>query len=151
MTSPSSSPEAPNQPTRLGLGVTLGLLASLAFATSGPFVRPLFDIGWTPGAAVFWRVAAAAVLMVPVGLWLVRGRARDLLREWRAVLAFGAFLSGGAAAPVGAKYSRWFRRDAAPNAAASGPAVKTSASKLGERRTMRRFRRRPTDWRYSTA
>ena len=69
--------------------MTLGLLASLAFATSGPFVRPLFDIGWTPGAAVFWRVAAAAVLMVPVGLWLVRGRTRDLLAQWRAVLAFG--------------------------------------------------------------
>lgn len=71
-------------------GILLGLAASLAFATSGVFARPLFDAGWTPGAAVFWRVLVASVVMVPVGLWLMRGRLRLILEEWRTILAFGA-------------------------------------------------------------
>ena len=68
----------------------LGLGASLAFATSGTFVRPLFDAGWTPGAAVLWRVTLAAVLLLPVGLWLMRGRLLVVLAEWRIIIGFGA-------------------------------------------------------------
>jgi len=78
------------QPSRAGLGVLLGLTASLAFATSGTFVRPLFDAGWSPGAAVLWRVTCAAVLLLPVGLWVMRGRLRVVLAEWRIIVAFGA-------------------------------------------------------------
>jgi drug/metabolite transporter (DMT)-like permease len=78
------------QPSRAGLGVLLGLAASLAFATSGTFVRPLFDAGWSPGAAVLWRVTCAAVLLLPVGLWVMRGRLRVVLAEWRIIVAFGA-------------------------------------------------------------
>ncbi len=70
--------------------MALGLLASLAFATSGPFARPLFEAGWTPGAAVFWRVCAAAVVLAPLGLWVMRGRLHDIVGEWRAIAAFGA-------------------------------------------------------------
>jgi len=90
VSSASARPELRVQPSQLGLGVTLGLAASLAFATSGPFVRPLLDAGWTPGAAVFWRVSAAALVMLPLALWLMRGRLGDLVREWRAIGAFGA-------------------------------------------------------------
>jgi len=74
----------------MGLGIVLGLAASLAFATSGTFARPLFALGWTPGAAVFWRVTCAAVLLLPVGLWVMRGRLREVLAEWRTLVAFGA-------------------------------------------------------------
>ncbi|MCG2804394.1 EamA family transporter [Propionicimonas sp.] len=70
-------------------GLMLGLAASLAFATSGAFVRPLLDAGWTPLAAVFWRVCAASVLLLPLGLWSIRGRLRLLLTEWRLILSFG--------------------------------------------------------------
>jgi drug/metabolite transporter (DMT)-like permease len=78
------------QPSRTGLGVLLGLAASLAFATSGTFVRPLFNAGWSPGAAVLWRVTCAAVLLLPVGLWVMRGRLRLVLAEWRIIVGFGA-------------------------------------------------------------
>lgn len=78
------------QPSQLGLGVVLGLAASLAFATSGPFVRPLFEAGWTPGAAVFWRVTLAALVMLPLALWSMRHRLDELRREWRAIALFGA-------------------------------------------------------------
>lgn len=74
----------------MGLGVVLGLVASLAFATSGPFVRPLLVAGWTPGAAVFWRVCAAAILLLPAGLWVMRRRLLEVVAEWRTIAAFGA-------------------------------------------------------------
>jgi drug/metabolite transporter (DMT)-like permease len=70
--------------------VVLGVVASLAFALSGTFARPLFAAGWTPGAAVFWRVTLAAVLLLPVGLWVMRGRLAEVVTEWRTVAAFGA-------------------------------------------------------------
>ncbi|MFT4108905.1 EamA family transporter [Propionicimonas sp.] len=90
MTSPSTPSSRTVKPGRTGLGVGLGLAASLAFATSGTFARPLMDAGWTPGAAVFWRVAAAALLLLPVGLWVMRGRLRVVVAEWRTVVCFGA-------------------------------------------------------------
>jgi len=74
---------------RIGVGLALGLLASLAFAMSGTFARPLLDAGWTPGAAVFWRIAAASALLVPAGLWVMRGRLRTVLAEWRLIVGFG--------------------------------------------------------------
>lgn len=75
--------------SRVGVGVLLGLAASLSFATSGPFVRPLFAIGWTPGAAVFWRITIAAVVMLPLGLWTMRHRMRVVVQQWRAIVVFG--------------------------------------------------------------
>lgn len=86
-----SSQSSPSLPGRRhpGFGLILGLAASLAFATSGTFARPLLDAGWTPGAAVFWRIVAASLLLLPIGLWVMRGRLRLLLSEWRLIGAFG--------------------------------------------------------------
>ena len=89
MTSPDQARQQGAQPTRTGLGIILGLGASLAFATSGVFARPLLEAGWTPGAAVFWRVALASVLLLPAGLWSMRGRLRELASEWRLLAGFG--------------------------------------------------------------
>ena len=77
------------QTTRIGAGIGLGLAASLAFATSGTFARPLLEAGWTPGAAVFWRVLAASALLAPFGVWVMRGHWAQLRSEWLRVLAFG--------------------------------------------------------------
>jgi drug/metabolite transporter (DMT)-like permease len=90
VTSSENATNGPVKPSRTGLGVLLGLAASLAFAMSGTFVRPLFNSGWSPGAAVLWRVACASVLLLPVGLWVMRGRLRAVLAEWRVILGFGA-------------------------------------------------------------
>lgn len=75
--------------SRAGVGIVIGLVSALAFSMSGPFVRPLFAIGWTPGAAVFWRMAVAAAIMGPLALWTMRGRWHTLRHEWRAITAFG--------------------------------------------------------------
>ncbi len=87
VTPPKSPSTAPS--SRVTAGVLLGLIASLAFAMSGTFARPLLDAGWTPGAAVFWRITAASVLLLPAGLWAVRGRWRVALAEWRLIVGFG--------------------------------------------------------------
>ncbi|MBP2412639.1 drug/metabolite transporter (DMT)-like permease [Arthrobacter stackebrandtii] len=51
----------------------LALISAAAFALSGPFAKSLFDVGWTPGAAVAVRIGGAAVvLLVPVTIILVR-------------------------------------------------------------------------------
>ncbi|MBM9468712.1 EamA family transporter [Nakamurella leprariae] len=71
-------------------GVVIGLVAALAFATSGPVVKPLLDAGWTPGAAILARLGLGVLLLtVPTALAL-RGRWRLVLAEWRVVVGFGA-------------------------------------------------------------
>lgn len=75
--------------TRTTVGVLLGLAASLAFGVSGTFARPLLEAGWSPGATVFWRIVAASVLLLPVGLWVMRGRWREVRSEWRSIVGFG--------------------------------------------------------------
>lgn len=90
MNSAPDSP-APHPPgRRLGLGIVLCVLASLAFATSGPFARPLFEAGWSPGATALWRMTGASVLLLPIGLWQLRGRLELLRTEWRTIIAFGS-------------------------------------------------------------
>lgn len=51
----------------------LALVSAAAFALSGSFAKSLFDVGWSPGAAVAVRIGgAAAVLLIPVIVTLVR-------------------------------------------------------------------------------
>ncbi len=75
---------------RLGLGIVIGLAASLAFATAGPLARTLLDLGWTPGAAVLWRTLGGGLVLLPLGLRALDGRWRLLGQQWRLVVAFGA-------------------------------------------------------------
>ena len=79
----------------IGIGVAAMLLSSFAFATSGPFAKSLIEAGWSPGAAVLIRMAGAALLLVPLGLWQVRQDLGALRRElpllfWYGLLAVGA-------------------------------------------------------------
>lgn len=51
----------------------LALISAAAFALSGSFAKSLFDVGWSPGAAVAARIGGAAVvLLIPVIITLVR-------------------------------------------------------------------------------
>lgn len=117
--------------------MTLGLVASLAFATAGPLARTMFDLGWTPGAAVLWRTVGGGVVLLPLAAWSLRRRWRLVLREWRLVIAFGALgvvtaqtlffaavsrMSVGLAllieytAPVALVIWAWLRRRSVPSA-----------------------------------
>lgn len=55
-------------------GLVLAVLASLAFGTSGAFVKPLFEAGWTPAAAVAARTLIAALVLTPFAVVALRGR-----------------------------------------------------------------------------
>ncbi|MDQ4138254.1 MAG: DMT family transporter, partial [Actinomycetota bacterium] len=54
-------------------GLAVGVLASLAFGTSGALVKPLMEAGWSPAAAVTVRAGLAGLLLVPFALAPLRG------------------------------------------------------------------------------
>jgi drug/metabolite transporter (DMT)-like permease len=70
-----------------GLAIAVG--ASLAFGTTGAFIKPLLEAGWSPAAAVAFRALAAAMLLMPLALASLRGRWTTLWRgRWR-ILGMG--------------------------------------------------------------
>ena len=71
------------------VGIVAGLVAAVAFATSGPVVKPLIVAGWSPGSAILVRLSVAAVLLAGPAAWAVRGRWHVVRDEWRTVLGFG--------------------------------------------------------------
>jgi drug/metabolite transporter (DMT)-like permease len=74
----------------LSTGLLSAVFASIAFGLSGPFVEPLLDAGWTPGAAVAVRAAIGGIALLPFALFTQRGRYRALwVARWR-VLAMAA-------------------------------------------------------------
>lgn len=70
-------------------GLVIGISASLAFGTSGAFIKPLFEIGWSPAAAVAIRAIVAGLVLAPFAIMAMRGNWGALWRgRWR-VLGMG--------------------------------------------------------------
>jgi drug/metabolite transporter (DMT)-like permease len=70
-------------------GIVIGLASALAFASSGPVMKPLLEAGWSLGAALLLRMGGAALLLMP---WLVRAIRRNpraFLRRLPLVVGFG--------------------------------------------------------------
>ena len=80
-----------------GVGVVTGLVAALAFATSGPVVKPLLAAGWSPGAAIVVRLALGALLLAGPALWALRGRWGALRTDAGTVVGLGLLGVAGAA------------------------------------------------------
>jgi drug/metabolite transporter (DMT)-like permease len=77
-------------------GLVLVLFSAAAFATSGPLAGSLIATGWTPGAAVIFRLLiAAAVLTIPAAIEM-RGRWSLLRGGVPTVLAYGIVAVAGA-------------------------------------------------------
>ncbi|MBX3098762.1 MAG: DMT family transporter [Salinibacterium sp.] len=73
-------------------GIIIAVVASLAFGTSGPFIKPLLEAGWSPAAAVAVRTLIGSILLAPVAFYALRGRWAALWRgRWR---VFGMGLIG---------------------------------------------------------
>lgn len=65
-------------------GLAYGILASLAFGSSGALVKPLMEAGWSPAAAVTVRAALAGLLLVPFAARALRGKWHVVWRgRWR--------------------------------------------------------------------
>lgn len=89
-----------------GLGIsgparhlTLGLLfagaSAVAFSLSGVFASGLLDTGWSPGAMVLVRVAIATLVVLPLGIWSLRGDWRPVRKNLGLIVVYGAVSVAG--------------------------------------------------------
>lgn len=78
----------------LRVGLVVGLVAALAFSTSGPVVKPLLEAGWSPGGAMLLRLSIGALLLLGPAWHALGGRYHLLRDEWRALLLFGVLSVG---------------------------------------------------------
>ena len=70
-------------------GLILAVVSSAAFGTSGALAKGLLSAGWSPAAAVTWRVAIGAALLAVPAIVALRGRWHLLRRSWPTILLFG--------------------------------------------------------------
>ncbi|WP_194408667.1 EamA family transporter [Microbacterium cremeum] len=70
-------------------GLVLGIVSALAFSSSGPFVKPLLEAGWSLGAALLVRMGVAGIVLSPALFLAIRRRRGFLRRHWRLIVAFG--------------------------------------------------------------
>lgn len=70
-------------------GLVMGVVSALAFSSSGPFIKPLLEAGWSLGAALLVRMGVAGLVLSPA-LFAAISRQRGFLRRhWRLIVGFG--------------------------------------------------------------
>lgn len=68
----------------IGGGLVIALAAALTFGTSGAFIKPLLESGWSPAAAVTVRVLTGGIVLTPLALVSLKGRWYSLwVGRWR--------------------------------------------------------------------
>lgn len=72
------------------IGIFTGLASALAFASSGSFLKPLIEAGWSTGAAATVRMSGAAIVLLPVLIIALRRDPRLLQRNAFIIIGFGA-------------------------------------------------------------
>ncbi len=70
-------------------GLALAIISAMTFGTSGSLAKGLLDTGWSPGAAVTWRVGVAAVVLLVPATLMLRGRWRLVRTGWLSMTLFG--------------------------------------------------------------
>lgn len=70
-------------------GVVVAILTAVAFAGSGPFVKPLVLEGWSPAAAVWMRVTFAGLILLPISLIAARHDLAVFARRWKWIVGYG--------------------------------------------------------------
>lgn len=55
-------------------GLIVALIAALTFGGSGAIIKPLFEAGWSPAAAVAARVLTGGIVLLPIALFALRGK-----------------------------------------------------------------------------
>jgi drug/metabolite transporter (DMT)-like permease len=69
------------------VGLVIALVAAASFGTSGAFLKPVLEAGWSPAAAVTFRALIGAVVLLPFTLVALRGRWSALWHaRWRVLL-----------------------------------------------------------------
>ncbi|RAS67110.1 threonine/homoserine efflux transporter RhtA [Lentzea atacamensis] len=70
-------------------GLIAAAISFISFGTSGAFVKPLLDAGWSPTAAVTARALTAGLVLLPFVVVSLRGKWDLLLRARWPVLGMG--------------------------------------------------------------
>lgn len=70
-------------------GLVLAVASALAFSSSGPFIKPLLESGWSLGAALLVRMGVAGLILSPALFLAIRRQRSFLRRHGKLVLAFG--------------------------------------------------------------
>lgn len=70
-------------------GLAIGLLSALSFASSGSFMKPLMEAGWSLGATLLLRMGGAALILAPVLIVTIRRRPGFLRKHGLLIIAFG--------------------------------------------------------------
>lgn len=82
-----------SRPTHRASGAVTGLAiavgSALAFSSSGPFVKPLLEGGWSLGAVLLVRMGLASLLLSPALIRAVRRQPGFLRRHGLLIVAFG--------------------------------------------------------------
>jgi drug/metabolite transporter (DMT)-like permease len=70
-------------------GLVLAVASALAFSSSGPFIKPLLEAGWSLGAALVVRMGVAGLILSPALFVALRRQRGFLRRHGMLILAFG--------------------------------------------------------------
>ncbi|MGZ8804279.1 MAG: EamA family transporter [Microbacterium sp.] len=70
-------------------GLMLAVASALAFSSSGPFIKPLLEAGWSLGAALLVRMGVAGLILSPALFLAIRRQRGFVRRHWRLILGFG--------------------------------------------------------------
>ncbi|KSU82467.1 MULTISPECIES: EamA family transporter [Rhodococcus] len=76
-------------------GLIFALLSAATFGVSGPFAKSLIESGWSPGGAVFARVAGGALVMMVIAVATQWPRLRQVSTHTRTLLLYGVFAISG--------------------------------------------------------
>jgi len=93
---PDARPVRLTPAPRLASGLALALLSATTFGTSGTLASGLLETGWSAGAAVLVRIAVAAVVVLPFGVYSLRGRWELLRGNAGLVATYGVTAVAGA-------------------------------------------------------
>ena len=70
-------------------GLAIAVASALAFSSSGPFVKPLLEGGWSLGAVLLVRMGLASLLLSPALIRAMRRQRGFLRRHGLIIVAFG--------------------------------------------------------------
>lgn len=70
-------------------GLLMAITSAFAFSSSGPFIKPLLESGWSLGAALLVRMGVAGLILAPALILAMRRERSFLRRHWRIILGFG--------------------------------------------------------------
>jgi drug/metabolite transporter (DMT)-like permease len=80
---------------RFAAGLAFAVVSAMSFGLSGTLAKGLLDAGWTPAAAVTARIVVAALVLLPPGLYALRGRWHLLRGNARLLVGYGLVAVAG--------------------------------------------------------